>query len=59
MASNPEACVIMQKYEERENSQENQPFILTILTPLMKRVHYMVRKISNHANISIACLYFL
>ena len=54
MASNTESCVTMQKYEERENSQESQPFILTILTPLMKRVHYMVRKLlrSNITNLN-------
>ena len=39
---NLESRITMQRYVESENPEDKQPFILTILTPLMKRVHNMV-----------------
>ena len=41
----PESAVELQRYEETEESVT--PLILVIVTPLMKRVHLMVRWIGK------------
>ena len=43
--NNPDCFAKMQRYEECDDNETIvQPFILTVVTPLMKRVHEMVRK---------------
>ena len=41
---NPESLIEMQRYEERMENGKTiiQPFVLSIVTPLMKRVHSLV-----------------
>ena len=54
---NPESTVEFQRYEE--NGENITPFILTIVTPLMKRVHLMVYNCSYNSTVKINALFVL